>query len=413
MAMTEQDNELLTRVENGAPMGQMLRNNYWFPAALSEKLVADGAPLRIKLLGERFVTFRATDGRVGFFNEACPHRRASLALARNEDNALRCLFHGWKYGVDGTVLEVPTEPNSQTDFCKKVPLRHYPVREAAGMVWVWLGSGAPKRFPEFEWTSLPADYSYTTEQHIDCNWVQDLEGGVDSAHVSWLHREVLKQLGIGLAKEDGAPVYEFEPTPAGYRYAAIRTLPDGMRYVRVNDFVMPWYALICPEKPRGTRLVIITVPTDDLHCVHRMLRYNPFHPLDEPDFLYPAPDPGNFPPLPPDGENWGQDRAAMARGHWSGFHHVNTEDFAATVSMGPITDRSEEYLNSGDRAVIRTRKHLLDTVREHMAGKELTLAQHDTIPYASMRAVMGLLSESEDWRAIAEGDALAQHTAAV
>jgi len=129
--MKPEDNYLITRVENGAPMGHMLRENFWFPAALSCKLVAGKSPLRVRLLGEQFIAFRSTDGRVGFFDENCPHRRASLALARNEDNALRCIFHGWKFSVDGTVLEVPTQPNNAADFCTRVPLRHYPVREAA------------------------------------------------------------------------------------------------------------------------------------------------------------------------------------------------------------------------------------------------------------------------------------------
>src|SRR5437868_925448 len=110
--MSPEDNELLTRVENGAPMGRLLRENYWFPAVIDERLTPDGRPVGFRILGENFVAFRSTDGRVGVFDEHCPHRRASLLLARNEDNALRCLYHGWKFGVDGTVLEVPTEPNN-------------------------------------------------------------------------------------------------------------------------------------------------------------------------------------------------------------------------------------------------------------------------------------------------------------
>lgn len=400
MAMPRKDNELLTRVENGAPMGEMLRNSFWFPATVSAKLIAGGAPVRVRLIGENFVAFRAGDGRVGFFNEACPHRRASLALARNEDNALRCLFHGWKYGVDGTVLEVPTEPNNQTDFCKKVPLKHYPTREAGGMLWAWIGRHEPKRFPDFEFNNLPPEQVYAVEQHLECNWVQDLEGGLDSAHVSWLHREALKALGIPLALDDGAPVYEFDDTASGYRYAAIRKTKSGERFIRVNEFVLPWFQFICPEKEDGQRLTIISIPTDDTHVVHRMVRYNPFRAMT-PDYIFPAPDPGNFPPLPPPGENWGQDRAAMAQGHWSGFHHVNTEDFAVTLSMGPITDRSEEYLNAGDRGVIRARKQLLDTVKAYIAGKPMDLVQHDTIPYATIRATTAVQTADDDWRAIA------------
>ena len=402
MALSVKDNELLTRVEGGAPMGKMLRENYWFPATIASKLVAGGAPVRVRLIGEQFVTFRTEDGRVGFFNEACPHRRASLAIARNEDNALRCMFHGWKFGVDGTVLEVPTEPNNRTEFCKKVPFKHYPVREAGGIVWAWIGKSEPKQFPEFEFNTLPADQYFAAEQHLPCNWIQDLEGGVDSAHINWLHREVLKGIGIGISLEDDAPIYDIDRTNSGFRYAAIRNLKNGSKYIRVNQYVMPFYQFICNEQiPDGPRLCIISVPTDDTHCVHRIVRYNPFAKLEH-DYLNPAGvDPGNFPPPFPAGENWGQDRAAMAAGHWSGFHHVNTEDFAAAVSQGPITDRSQEYLNSGDRAVILARKLLLDSVKEFRAGKPVRLAQHEEIPYPQIRPVADVLPDSAEWRKIA------------
>ena len=128
-----EDNALLTLVTGDAPMGAWMRQNFWIPAALSEKLESNEAPLRVKLFGERFIAFRTVDGHVGFFDEACPHRGASLALARQEDNALRCLFHGWKFHVKGEVLEVPTQTNDANAFCKTVPLKHYPAREGGGI----------------------------------------------------------------------------------------------------------------------------------------------------------------------------------------------------------------------------------------------------------------------------------------
>lgn len=188
MSVSKADNDLMTRVEADAPMGQFLRENFWFPAGLSGQLISDGAPERVRLLGRSFVAFRSTDGRVGFFNEACPHRGASLALARNEDNALRCIFHGWKYSVDGKCVEAPTQPDHQEAFCKTVPLKHYPVREAAGLFWVWLGSGEPKRFPEFEFTGLTGDRVRPIRQVLKFNWIQSVEGLVDSAHVAVLHQ---------------------------------------------------------------------------------------------------------------------------------------------------------------------------------------------------------------------------------
>ena len=155
MALTKSENERLTQVEGEAPMGQWLRREHWIPFAISGKLVADGAPLRVRLLGEDFVAFRATDGRVGLFDERCPHRGASLALARNEHNALRCIYHGWQFGVDGRTLDVPTQAGDKEAFCRDVPLRHYPVREGGGIAWVWLGEqgrkgATPPAFPDFE-----------------------------------------------------------------------------------------------------------------------------------------------------------------------------------------------------------------------------------------------------------------------
>ena len=146
--LSKEKNELLTRVEHGASMGQFLRQ-YWVPAVRAARLERDDAPTRVRLFGENFVAFRATDGRVGFFDEGCPHRLASLTLARNEDCALTCIFHGWKIDVSGKVVDVPTEPAERAFFGDKVKVNHYPVREAGGLIWVWLGLGEPSPFPAF------------------------------------------------------------------------------------------------------------------------------------------------------------------------------------------------------------------------------------------------------------------------
>ena len=148
--MNSADNELLTRIGPGTAMGAMLRE-YWVPACRSAKLEADGAPERVRLFGENFVAFRATDGRVGFMQEACPHRCVSLALARNEDNGLRCVFHGWKFSVEGKCVDAPTEPRAQREkFAESVPVRSHPVHETGGLVWVYMGAQATSpRFPDY------------------------------------------------------------------------------------------------------------------------------------------------------------------------------------------------------------------------------------------------------------------------
>lgn len=404
--MLPKDNELMCRVEHGAPMGRMLTENFWFPVALSNQLEADGAPLRLKLVGKTYVAFRSTDGRVGLFDERCPHRGASLALARNEDNALRCIFHGWKFGVDGEVKEVPTEPHNETRFCKAVPLKHYPVHEAGGMVWAWLGEAAPAPFPTFEFNNLSADQVFVVRQDCRYNWVQDVEGGMDSAHIGVLHSGWIGGLGaVGVASKNTAPVYEFQDRPSGFRYAAIRKYDDGTSYVRVNEFVAPWYSFICPEEvPDGDRVTLMSVPIDDENCVHWMIRYNPFAPIKA--SYVTTDDPTNFPPKPsgtPE-ENWGQDRQAMKNGSFTGFHHVITEDFVVAESQGAIADRSKEFLNAGDRAVTRVRQILLQAVKQFASDGVPGTAVNDDIVYERVRATGSISSEPFNWASLEEGE---------
>lgn len=404
--LSREDNELMCRVEGDAPMGKMLREHYWVPAAISEKLVAGGKPLRCRLIGRDYVLFRAHNGTVGCFDERCPHRGVSLALARNEDNALRCIYHGWKFGVAGKVLEVPTLNERQEEFCSKVKLNHYAVRETGGMVWVYLGSAAtPPAFPDFEFTTLPPAQSVPFRQTLPFNWVQDVEGTMDSSHLSMLHSSYFVTLGLQggqalLMKHDKSPRYEIEMQQYGYRYAAFRDLPDGREYARINNFVMPWYGFICAgDASDGDRTAIFGVPIDDTHTMHWMVRYNP-HKAVTSQYLTHFSDPHNWPPLPPGGpeDNWGQDRYLMEKkGHWSGFKAIATEDFAVGVSQGVLADRSHENLCATDVAIVRLRRLLLDSVREFSAGKTPAAARHEEIRYPGIRPVVDILRAGQDW----------------
>src|SRR5262245_13837136 len=176
--MTPEENDLLTRVENGAPMGKLMRQ-HWVPACLSEEVAeADGAPVRIRALGDNLVAFRDTKGRLGVLDENCPHRRASLVLARNEECGLRCLYHGWKFDVDGNCLDMASEPPG-TQMNDKIKARSYPVREAGGFVWVYMGD--PATMPEFEpppFAPTPDARVSVLKIHIECNWAQVLEGQI-------------------------------------------------------------------------------------------------------------------------------------------------------------------------------------------------------------------------------------------
>ena len=410
MAMTREDNELMCRVENGAPMGEMIRQHYWMPAVPSAKLVAGDGPMRVRLLGRNHVAFRAHDGRVGVFDEQCPHRKASLVLARNEDNALRCIYHGWKFGVDGKVLEAPNHVGDQESFCSRVRFNSYRVEERGGIVWVWLGKGdrAP-RFPDLPFTRLGPEHRSVTSVEVPTNWVQGVEASMDSSHVGVLH-ESTTMIAAGGGNERVnmtralAPRLEFEDRPYGYRYAALRALPDDKVYARVNNFVMPWYGVICAPEAKGPSTVFFSTPVDDVTHRAWFVHFNPHRPLGM-TIMSASPDVWNFPPLPPGGlENaWGQNRDLIRRGHATGFpQHLGTEDFAMFIGQGPIYDRTDEQLCSADGAVVRVRQALLKSVKEYVTGKTPTLADSEALDYAQAVSVGGVLPAGGDWRALVQ-----------
>src|SRR4051794_7409372 len=230
--LTAEENDLLCRVEANAPMGQLMRR-HWIPACLSEEVTEpDGAPVRTKLLGEDLVVFRDTDGRLGVLDEYCPHRRVSLALGRNEECGLRCLYHGWKMDVEGNVLEMASEPPDR-GFAAKVKHKAYPAREAGGFVWAYMGTA--ETMPAFEppaFAPTPQARVSIVKIRVDANWAQVLEGQIDSAHSSTLHSSDMRPAQVDGAKAteqawlrpstDKAPRLQFEETSFGFRYAAIR-----------------------------------------------------------------------------------------------------------------------------------------------------------------------------------------------
>ena len=260
--LSREQNELMCRIEGDAPMGEMLRQHFWLPAVRAARLEADGAPVRARLLGEDFVAWRATDGRVGFFDERCPHRGVSLALGVNKDCALTCIFHGWKFGVDGKVIAVPTEGANSDAFAKTVPLKHYAVREAAGIIWVWLGSGdTPPNFWNLPFMDLAENQYDVATQMLDANWVQGVEGTIDSSHVGVLHQSWMSQdwaKGMAVTQKSTSVEYEFEDRPYGYTASATRYVGEDEKYVRVTEFILPWFGMIPPENPPyGDRTAIL------------------------------------------------------------------------------------------------------------------------------------------------------------
>jgi phenylpropionate dioxygenase-like ring-hydroxylating dioxygenase large terminal subunit len=409
--LTREENDLLTQVGPGTPMGSYMRTQ-WIPALRGLALEAGGKPYRLRLLGEDLVAFRDSAGKVGVLNEACPHRGVSLALGRNEEECgLRCIFHGWKFDVSGRVLDVPTEPEeTRAKFMETVPVRACSVREAAGIVWVYMGppESVPE-FPAFNFLNLPEGHVGSQRAIANCSWLNGLEGQLDTAHVGILHKDFINpQSDAGgryarLTGLDSAPTFEFEVTDYGYREAALRKLPDGRRYARVREYVTPWYSFIPYGAADGPQVLTISVPVDDTHSVQWDVFYNLARPLNRED-------PKEWRPSFETGEDYanpaetgtietlfGQDRERMKAGSWSGFATVRGEDFGVALGQGAIADRTAEFLSSSDLSIIRARRMLMDLVRRHAAGAPPRATQQRT-PWSQIRALDELLSPTENWR---------------
>ena len=278
--LTKENNEWLTRVTGNAPMARYMKE-FWVPAIRAERIKPNGQPIRVRLFGQNYVAFRGADGKVAILDEACPHRRVSLTLARNENNALTCLYHGWRFDVDGNCIDAPTEPPTKVEsFCRKVPVKYYPIREAGGIVWAWLGEGLPTQFPDFEFNHLPESHLLIRIAEVNCNWLQVLEGTFDFAHASMLCQAPLEGGSATVIKTnlDFASTYVADSQPYGYRAGTLRNTSEGSQYVQISEYVQPWYSFI-PKAPDENHLGSFVIPIDDNKCMQWFVFYNPERPL--------------------------------------------------------------------------------------------------------------------------------------
>jgi phthalate 4,5-dioxygenase oxygenase subunit len=379
------DNELLCRVGPGTPMGELMRQ-YWLPAARSDEVVADGRPLRVRLLGESLVMFRDSSGRVGLMHHLCPHRRASLFYGRNEEDGLRCIYHGWKFDVEGRCVDMPSEP-PESDFKRKIRARAYPCVERGGVVWTYMGPHEePPPLPDLEGNMDPESRVWTMIR--DCNWMQALEGDIDTAHFGFLHVGHLKPEDaaddhnfMAYMLRDRSPRYATIDTEYGTCYGAYRPAMEGRRYWRIGHFMFPFYTLIPSGAIVINRRVRAWVPMDDEHTL--------FFQMTAPEGAHKygwgeeVADQSRRPPrgarefLPDTGDWYGRSRplASLANDHlrdydlqrsgrsFTGLPSVALEDQAVTESMGPLLDRDEEHLGSSDAMVIRTRRRLINAAK--------------------------------------------------
>jgi phenylpropionate dioxygenase-like ring-hydroxylating dioxygenase large terminal subunit len=376
--LPRQENELLTQVGPGKPMGDLMRR-YWIPALLSEEVSeCDGAPVRVRLLGEDLVAFRDSRGRVGLLDEHCSHRGTSLFFGRNEECGLRCIYHGWKYDVDGNVLETPAEPAGST-LKNKVHHIAYPCKEAAGIVWSYLGSKEKMpMLPNYEWLNLPEDHLYVSKSVQDCSWLQGLEGECDSSHLSILHRAFSeKQRGGGdpdLYAADSAPSLEGFETDYGVRMISCRKADADTVYLRVSNIVLPCHGFIPTGGLKGNAegyTIHSHVPIDDRQSMRYNIHFRRNRPIRADERQHDREIGPDFKKARNLQNNYLQDRTEQRLETFTGMGRTFLiHDSCATESMGAIYDRSQEHLGVSDKTVIGVRKFLLQCVDGLISGKE-------------------------------------------
>jgi nitrite reductase/ring-hydroxylating ferredoxin subunit len=403
--LSAKENERLTRVGRGTPMGDFLRR-FWLPALLSDELPqADGDPIRTRTLGEDLVAFRDSNGQVGIVDAYCPHRRGPMYFGRNEECGLRCVYHGWKFDTTGQCIDMPSEP-AESDFKDRLRIKAYPTHEVGGMIWVYMGppEHQPERPPDMPFTLVPEGERRTGIKFlVEANWLQCLEGELDTAHVSFLH-QTFGDDGTGiqnLVRNDGYtndrhPRLFALDTDYGFVYGGRRAQRKGDYYWRITQFLMPMTALI-PSASGYTGSATIWMPIDDNHCWRYLVggsrpvrEWNSPEPVAGRGRPVLPTEPGTF--RFPDGveidtrlakfrrgNRYGLDREKQRTMSFTGIPFIPTQDQAMTEGMGYVCDRTEEHLGSSDVAIIHMRRMMLRMLENFEKGMEPYAATHPDI----------------------------------
>jgi phthalate 4,5-dioxygenase oxygenase subunit len=409
--LSREENVLVTRVGRDTPMGNTMRR-YWIPALLSSEIPEpDCPPVRVRLLGEDLVAFRDTAGRIGLLDELCPHRLVSLYFGRNEDCGLRCIYHGWKFDIAGNCTEMMNEPE-ENDFKHKIRANAFPTCELGGVVWAYLGPAEKiPPAPKFAWTQAPEATRHVTKVIQECNWLQALEGGIDTSHAPILHRLLTETSSRGGFKPSNpfvrgkAPNLVVDLTDYGYRYAGIRPLGEAEMHVRAYHFILPFHQIRPSRSDSGLQMDAghIWVPIDDETTVVYNWAYSVTGaPLTDEDRLEKGlgngplhVDPKTFRPVGNRANNYLLDRTVQRSESFSGIDGVNAQDRAIQESMGRIVDRSKEHLGPADKAIIQARRKLRDAVKAVEAGQT---PGGLGISYYDLRAHEAVLPRDADWR---------------
>jgi phthalate 4,5-dioxygenase oxygenase subunit len=378
-----EQNELLTRTGPGTAMGDLFRR-YWIPALMSSELPQpDCPPVRVQLLSERMIAFRDSSGKLGLTDEFCAHRGVSLWFARNEENGLRCPYHGWKYDTTGQCVEVPSEP-VESGYCKKIKLKAYPLVERGGILWTYMGPPELQpELPEFEFAMVSPQRRYVSKRLQECNFLQAMEGGIDSSHVSFLHSGALEHdplfkgaKGNQYNMKDFQVKFEVVESEGGLLIGARRNAENGNYYWRITQWVMPCFTAI---PPRGDHPIHghFWIPIDDQTCWSWSYDYHPARDLTETEVkamddgygIHVKLIPGTFVPVQNKDNDYLMDRAGQkAKVTYSGISGIAIQDSSLQESMGPIADRTKENLVSTDNGIIMARHRLLKAVQGMQKG---------------------------------------------
>lgn len=419
--LSAEQNQRITQTGPGTPSGELLRR-YWQPAALVEELDPARPVKAVRLMGEDLVLFRDDDGRYGLIHKQCCHRGADLAYGRVEDGGIRCPFHGWLFDVDGNCLEQPAEPDG-SNFHNKVRQPSYPCEVRNGMVFAWLGPGAPPPLPDFDCFLAPDEFTFAFKGRLECNWLQAVEVGIDPAHASFLHRffddaedEVYgRQFGsqaVGtnipvtrIMRDFPRPEINVEETDYGLRIVSLRRLDDANTHIRVTNLAFPNLFVI----PMSNDMIIAQwhVPIDDennywyaifvdfRHRVNKkVMRDQRLEGCTLPDYR----------PVKNRANNWGFDAGDQSDVTYTGMGmDINVHDQWVVESMGAVQDRSIEHLGVSDKAIIANRKSLMKAIDDVEAGKPAPQPNGAKGPVA-----IDTIGPDESWRTVWKDDDLAR-----
>jgi phthalate 4,5-dioxygenase len=410
----QEENELLTRTGPGTPCGELMRR-YWQPAALSEELPPDGAPLPVTLFGEELVLFRDDLGRLGLLGLHCAHRGADLSYGRLEDGGLRCIYHGWLYDIHGKIIDMPGEVHGGASFRDSICHKAYPVEQRAGVIFAYMGPGEPPQLPNFGFFSVPENNVSATKLFHDCNYLQANEGNIDLLHVSFLHSSDKDRQPAVIAPEPGklsgrgsAPIsetVEADLTDVGLRVCKIRFLSPQKNYLRVLEFILPNACAAPARQEEGMGyLVNWHVPIDDKRHWKYMFLFNWEHPLDKEMIRR---DRFNF-GMTEDyrcvlnkKNRYLQDRESMKRTSYSGLgYNFQAQDLCITEGIGLIQDRTKEHLAPSDAPVVVSRKVLMNAIKTVLDGGDPPHMKVDPKLHRRRRivSIYGTFPASVNWK---------------